>query len=50
MRLTYSLIKFMQRLLVSVRGPIEAIETAKGGANIADLHKLIKSLVNWQYY
>lgn len=27
----------MQRLLVSVRGPIEAIEAAKGGAHIADV-------------
>ena len=32
----------MQRLLVSVRGRIEAVEAAKGGANIADLHKLRK--------
>jgi len=27
----------MQRLLVSVRGPIEAVEAAKGGAHIADV-------------
>src|SRR5437899_11061131 len=27
----------MQRLLVSVRGPVEAIEAAKGGAAIADV-------------
>jgi len=32
----------MQRLLLSVRGTIEAIETAKGGVHIADLHKLKK--------
>jgi len=34
----------VQRLLVSIREPIEAIETAKGGANIADLHKLKRKL------
>lgn len=28
--------------LVSVRGPIEAVEAAKGGANTADLQKLKK--------
>ncbi len=27
----------MQRLLVSVRGPIEALEAVKGGAHIADV-------------
>ena len=27
----------MGRLLVSVRGPVEALEAAKGGANIADV-------------
>ena len=37
----------MQRLLVNVRGPIEVVEAVKGGANIADLHKLNKSLVTW---
>jgi len=46
----------MQRLLVSVRGPIEAVEAVKGGAHAADLHKLkkeatsqLKSLMNYKY-
>ena len=30
----------MQRLLVSVRGPIEALEAVKGGAHIADVEYL----------
>ncbi|MCZ6701764.1 MAG: hypothetical protein O6940_01855 [Ignavibacteria bacterium] len=44
----------MQRLLVSVRCPIETVEATKGGANIADLHKLKKeawlagSVTKWQ--